>query len=51
MTKIQLNENELIQIVEAAAKNALSKILNEGAGLNTMKQIKTAKIILSLNGK
>ena len=38
MTKIQLNENELIQIVEAATKNALSKILNEGAGLNTMGQ-------------
>lgn len=38
MTKIQLNENELIQIVEAAAKNALSKILNEGAGWDTIKQ-------------
>lgn len=38
MAKIQLNENELIQIVEAATKNALSKILNEGIGLNTMGQ-------------
>ena len=38
MAKIQLKENDLIQIVEAATKNALSKILNEGIGLNTMGQ-------------
>lgn len=38
MTKIQLNENELIHIVEAATKKAISRILNEGAGLNTMGQ-------------
>lgn len=37
MTKIQLNENELIQIVEAAAKNALSKILNEGIGIDSFR--------------
>lgn len=38
MTKIQLNEDNLIQIVETATKKALSKILNEGATFNTMRQ-------------
>lgn len=38
MSKITLNESELTQIVEKATKRALSKILKEGAGLNTMGQ-------------
>lgn len=38
MTKITLNESELTQMVEKAAKRTLSKMLKEGAGLNTMGQ-------------
>lgn len=38
MAKITLNENELTQMVEKATRSALSKILKEGAGLNTIGQ-------------
>ena len=37
MAKIQLKENDLVQIVEAATKNALSKILNEGIGFDSFR--------------
>ena len=38
MAKITLNESELTQIIEKATKRTISKILKEGAGLNTMGQ-------------
>lgn len=38
MTKVKLTENKLIEIVENATRDAIKKIVNEGAGLNTMGQ-------------
>lgn len=38
MAKYKLTESEMIKLVEEATKSALSKILNEGAGWDTMKQ-------------
>ena len=38
MSKITLNESELTQMIEEAAKRTITKILKEGAGLNTIGQ-------------
>ena len=38
MAKQIMNESQLIKIVERATREAISKILNEGIGLNTMGQ-------------